>query len=141
MSDFTPISAIAGGALIGLSASIVLAYHGRVAGVSGILDGALAAPRKNVDFRIPFLAGLVLLGFVASFFFPRSFGPAVVGLVPLAIAGVLVGFGTRLSNGCTSGHGISGSARLSLRSLVATVTFIAVGMITTFVVLHLRGGA
>ena len=138
--SFTPIPALIGGALIGASASILYAYHGRIAGMSGILDGALAEPKKSVDFRLPFLAGLLAIGFVWSLVSPASFGAPIRGLVPLAIAGVLVGFGTRLGNGCTSGHGISGLSRLSLRSLVATVTFIATGMFTTYVALHLRGG-
>lgn len=141
MSQFSPISALIGGGLIGLSASVLLAYQGKVAGITGILDTFLAEPRKNLGWRLPFLVGLVLTGFLASLVAPSMLGAPVQGLVPLAIAGVLVGFGTRLGNGCTSGHGISGLSRLSPRSAVATVTFIAAGMLTTYVVLHLRGGA
>ena len=141
MTDFTPFSALAGGALIGLSASILLWHEGRVAGISGIFDTFLAEPKQSLGWRLPFLAGLVVAGFVASLFVPRAFGAPVQGLLPLAIAGVLVGFGTRLGNGCTSGHGISGLSRLSVRSAVATMTFIAAGVIATYVTLHLRGGA
>ena len=141
MSHFTPISALVGGGLIGLSASVLLGYQGRVAGISGILDAFLAEPKQNLGWRLPFLVGLVVAGVVASLFAPHAFGAPVAGLVPLAIGGVLVGFGTRLGNGCTAGHGISGLSRLSVRSLVATVTFIAAGMLTTYVTLHLRGGA
>ena len=137
MSQFSPISAIIGGGLIGLSASVLLAYQGKVAGI----DTFLAEPKKNLGWRLPFLVGLVLTGFLVSLLAPSALGAPVQGLVPLAVAGVLVGFGTRLGNGCTSGHGISGLSRLSPRSAVATVTFIAAGMLTTYVVLHLRGGA
>lgn len=141
MTDFTPFSALAGGALIGLSASVLLWHQGKVAGISGILDAFLAEPKQSLGWRLPFLAGLVVAGFVASLFLPHAFGAPVRGLVPLAVAGVLVGFGTRLGNGCTAGHGISGLSRLSVRSAVATATFIAAGMLTTYVALHLRGGA
>ena len=141
MTDFTPFSGLAGGALIGLSASVLLWHQGRVAGISGIFDTFLAEPKQSLGWRLPFLAGLVAAGFVASLFVPRAFGAPIVGLVPLAVAGVLVGFGSRLGNGCTAGHGISGLSRLSVRSAVATVTFIVAGMITTYVTFHLRGGA
>lgn len=141
MSQFTPISALVGGVLIGASASIALLYHGKIAGISGIVDGALEAPRKNLDWRVPFIVGLIAAGFVASFFVPQAFGAPVRGILPLAIAGVLVGFGTRLGNGCTSGHGISGLSRLSPRSLVATLTFIGAGVVTTYLVHHFGGGA
>jgi uncharacterized membrane protein YedE/YeeE len=141
MSHFTPVSALLGGVLIGAAASLLYLWHGRIAGISGILDAALTEPQTNLRWRTPFLVGLVVTGLVASRFVPSSVGAAVVSGAPLVVAGLLVGFGTRLANGCTSGHGISGLARLSPRSLAATVTFVGVGMLTTFVVLHLRGGA
>ncbi|HEX7604674.1 MAG TPA: YeeE/YedE thiosulfate transporter family protein [Polyangiaceae bacterium] len=141
MSDFTPFSALAGGALLGLSASLLLWHQGRVAGISGILDSFLAEPKQSLGWRLPFLAGLVVAGFVASLFVPRAFGAPIQGVVPLALAGVLVGFGSRLGNGCTAGHAISGLSRLSVRSAVATTTFIAAGMITTYVTFHLGGGS
>jgi uncharacterized protein len=141
MVDFTPWSALAGGALIGASASLLLLVRGDVAGISGILDAALGAPRRNVVWRIPFLLGLVVVGLVASRFAPAALGAPVRGLLPVAIAGVLVGFGTRLGNGCTSGHGVAGLSRLSWRSAVATLTFIAAGMATTYLLLHVRGAS
>ena len=141
MVDFTPYSGLLGGALIGASASLLLFVRGGVAGISGIRDATLAAPRQNLRWRLPFLFGLVVAGLVASRFFPQAIGAPVRGLFPLAIAGVLVGFGTRLGSGCTSGHGVAGLSRLSLRSLVATMTFIVAGMITTYVLLHLRGAS
>ena len=141
MSHFTPISALVGGVLIGAAASLLFFWQGRIAGISGILDASLSEPLKNLRWRIPFLLGLLVTGGIAGVVAPSGFGPAVLSGVPLVLAGVLVGFGTRLANGCTSGHGISGLARLSPRSLAATCTFVGVGMLTTFVVLHLRSGA
>jgi uncharacterized protein len=141
MSPFSPYAALAGGALIGAAASLLLLVQGRVAGISGIVDGALAEAGKNQSWRVPFLLGLVVTGFVASRFVPGAVGPAVAGLLPVAVAGAFVGFGTRLGNGCTSGHGVSGLSRLSVRSLVATVTFILAGMLTAYLLLHVRGAA
>ncbi len=143
MTHFTPIAALAGGVLIGAAASVLFFWQGRIAGISGILDASLAEPVKNLRWRIPFLLGLLVTGGIVGALFPSGFGAAVLSGIPLVVAGVLVGFGTRLANGCTSGHGISGLARLSPRSLAATVTFVGVGMLTTFValhVLHLGGG-
>ncbi len=139
MSDFTPVSALVGGALIGASASVLLLFRGRIAGISGIVDAAVTSPRAALGWQLPFLAGLVVVGSVTRLTFPSAVGPSIGSLSTVAAAGVLVGFGTRLSNGCTSGHGVVGLARLSKRSLVATLTFIAFGMLTTWAVLHARG--
>jgi uncharacterized membrane protein YedE/YeeE len=135
--DFTPISALLGGALIGVGAVWLLAANGRIAGVSGILHGALAL--NEWPWRAAFLLGLVLAG-VAW----QSAGAPVqvrqslpVGWV--AAAGLLVGFGTRLGGGCTSGHGVCGLARLSMRSLVAVAVFMVVAVATTYVVRHVLG--
>ena len=124
------ILSLAGGLLIGAAAALLLLGGGRVAGVTGILDGALGRP----SWRWSFLGGLFAGGLIMAFVYPAALGPPVASLLPLAIAGFLVGFGTRLSGGCTSGHGVCGVSRLSTRSLVATGTFIASGMITVFVV-------
>lgn len=131
----TFLAPLAGGALIGAASSLLLAFHGRVAGITGIFEGALlrSDDDREAPFRLPFLAGLAIVGLVVSFLVPASLGAPVRGAIPIAVAGLLVGFGTRLSNGCTSGHGVSGLARLSLRSLVATLTFIGTGVLTTFV--------
>jgi uncharacterized membrane protein YedE/YeeE len=141
VSDFTPVSALAGGALIGASASLLLLFRGRIAGISGIVDASLASPRDSIGWRLPFLAGMIVVGVVAHLAFPSAIGPSIGGFSTVAAAGLLVGFGTRLGNGCTSGHGVVGLARLSKRSLVATLTFIAFGMLTTWLVLHARGAA
>lgn len=135
MSTFTPISALLGGALIGASATAVWALHGRIAGVSGIMDRALGAPARE-PWRVAFLVGLVAVGLLVAVLSPGSVGHAAVSSSAVVLAGVLVGFGTRLGNGCTSGHGVCGLARLSVRSLVATTTFIAAGVVSTYVTLH-----
>lgn len=125
----TLLRALAGGALIGLAASLVLLTHGRVAGISGTLGRALV-PDGGRAFRIPFLAGLVVTGVVAAVLAPSSIGSAIRGTPLLAVAGLLVGIGTTLGNGCTSGHGVCGLSRGSPRSLVAVATFMLTGALT-----------
>ena len=129
------ILAIAGGLLIGLSASLFWSLNGRVAGVSGILGGALFERGRERAVRIAFLVGLVLAGGGFAAFSQRVPAPSLP-LLPLSAAGLLVGFGTRLSGGCTSGHGVCGLSRFSLRSLAAVLTFIGTGALTVFVVRH-----
>ncbi|HSO33613.1 MAG TPA: YeeE/YedE family protein [Labilithrix sp.] len=144
MEIFTPLNALAGGALIGLAASLLLLFHGRIAGVSGILGDTLLAPgaRGEAVYRLAFLVGLFAAGLGVRFLYPSALGsistPAVT--FPLVIvAGLLVGYGTRLGNGCTSGHGVCGISRLSKRSIVATMTFMAAGGVTVFLVRHVLG--
>lgn len=137
---FTPVSAAVGGAMIGLSAAVLLLVLGRIAGISGILNQALES-RDDRGWRWLFLAAL-MLGAVAVFrIFGLSAGNAVVSPPWLIAAGLLVGAGTRLGNGCTSGHGICGLARLSKRSLVAVLLFMGTGMLTVYVMRHVFGGA
>ncbi len=120
-----------GGALIGLAASLFLLAHGRVAGISGLLGGLLQSSPTDVPIRGWFLFGLMLAGLFARAVFPGTFEKVATPGVGIAIAsGLLVGFGTRLGNGCTSGHGVCGISRLSVRSLFATVTFISAGALT-----------
>jgi uncharacterized membrane protein YedE/YeeE len=124
------LTGLLGGALIGLAATVYLLATGRVAGVSGILAGALG-DREARRERLAFLAGLIGAGLIAAA--TASASPAAVNPYPtpvLLVAGVLVGFGTRLGRGCTSGHGVCGVSRLSIASLVATTTFIAAGAAT-----------
>jgi len=139
MNDFTPFSALAGGALIGLAASMFLLTHGKVAGISGLFGGLLSPSAEDGPVRFAFVAGLVLAGVFARMFAPGLFAamPASRPMIVVALAGLLVGYGTRVGNGCTSGHGVCGISRFSVRSLVATVTFIATGAITV----ALFGGA
>jgi len=145
VETFTPYSALAGGALIGLAAALLLLFHGRIAGISGILGEALrGGARESGSFRIAFLVGLGAAALALRLVHPAAFAGAdsLGGAVPIAVvagAGLLVGYGTRLGNGCTSGHGVCGVSRLSKRSIVATMTFMATGALTTFVVRHLLG--
>ncbi len=135
---------LAGGVLIGLSATLLLALHGRVAGISGILGNAISTniPRQERRWRLEFLLGLIGAGALLSLLAPEQFSSSPeASLLLVGLAGVLVGFGTRLGSGCTSGHGVCGISRLSLRSLVATVTFIAFGALTVFLVKQFGGAA
>jgi uncharacterized membrane protein YedE/YeeE len=123
-------SAVAGGMLIGLAASILLAGNGRIAGISGMIAGLLPPQPGDWTFRVWFLAGLMLTGAVASVIAPQLLGTSPRSLGWVALAGLLVGSGTRLSGGCTSGHGVCGVSRLAPRSIVATLVFIAFGIVT-----------
>ena len=137
---FTPLAALTGGAMIGLAAVLLLALVGRVAGISGILNGAVER-REGRAWRAAFLLGLV--GGAALWFgFGHAVPPPRTGfpLPWLIAAGLLVGFGTRLGSGCTSGHGICGLARLSRRSLVAVLVFMGTGFATVYVLRHVLGG-
>ena len=140
-TSFTPVASLAGGALIGLSASLLWATHGRIAGITGIVGEAFRRRAGDLEWRLLFIAGLVGGGAVIARLWPGTLGaggarsPAV-----LVVAGLLVGVGTRLGNGCTSGHGVCGVARLSPRSLVATAVFMASGMATVWVLRHALGG-
>lgn len=140
MTEFTPFSAALGGALIGLASALLLWLNGRIAGISGILGQVVRAPSGRNAWRWLFLAGLVL-GAALYQALPGEAAPVrqgfPVGL--LVLAGLLTGFGTAMAGGCTSGHGVCGLGRLSVRSLVATLCFLLTALITTFVVRHLVG--
>lgn len=133
---FTPWSAVAGGALIGGAAAILILFNGRIAGISGILGGLLSVPKGDAGWRTAFIVGLCaapLLAMVAGL----TVQPEVeASWLEVGAAGLLVGVGTRYAGGCTSGHGVCGLSRGALRSLAATVTFMAAGFITVFVRLH-----
>ena len=131
-----------GGALIGLSASLLLLLNGRIAGISGIAGGLMGSASGDRGWRLSFLAGLLGGGLLLRFGWPGTLGaPPVANPWWLVAAGLLVGVGTRLGNGCTSGHGVCGISRGARRSLVATLTFMAAGILTVFVVRHVLGGA
>jgi len=136
---FTPGRAVAGGVLIGLAAAMLVLLIGRIAGVSGVLGGLLRPRRGEIGWRAAFLAGLLAApiahALVAAWPRPRIDADMEI----LVIAGLLVGIGTRYGSGCTSGHGVCGISRLSPRSLVATVAFMAAGFETLYVVRHLVG--
>lgn len=137
---FSPVTALSGGALIGLGSLLLLWGLGRIAGISGILGSLLARPGADTAWRLAFLAGIAL-GALLVVRVTGAPAPALIqGPVTLAGAGLLVGYGTRLGSGCTSGHGICGLARLSPRSLAAVITFMALAMLTTFIVRHVIAG-
>ena len=144
ITSFTPLSAAIGGALIGLAAVLLMALNGRIAGISGILAGIMAPLRGEgrADFSwcLAFIGGLVLAPLLAGLFR----GEAIQISTPhplwmMALGGVLVGYGTRLGSGCTSGHGVCGIARLSKRSLAATAMFMTTAIVTVFIVNQLLG--
>jgi uncharacterized protein len=130
----TWILAVAGGAMIGAASALLLLTHGRIAGISGAL-GSLLPPgaARDRDWRLAFLGGLLAAGVVAAAIAPDAVGASVRSTPAVIVAGLLVGFGTRLGSGCTSGHGVCGVSRLSTRSLVAVATFMTTGAITTWV--------
>ena len=142
MENFTPYSALIGGILLGISATLLLWMNGQIAGISGIFRGAIKMGAPDRLWRVLFLCGLMIGGTA----WWQMVGPSFVvrtnfSLPLLVFAGVLVGFGSRIGNGCTSGHGVCGLGRLSGRSLASTLTFFSVALLTTFVVRHLLGGA
>ncbi len=142
MEHFTPGASFLGGVLIGLSASFLLLCNGKIAGISGIIGGVLRPAKGDTLWRVFFVAGLLMGGFVLRLVSPHVFDIAIGRSGgTMMLAGLLVGFGARLGNGCTSGHGICGISRFSPRSLVATLTFIAAGAITVYVVNTFFGGA
>jgi len=140
VSQFTPLSSFAGGTLIGVAAALLLVANGRIAGSSGIVGGLLRRPAGDTAWRALFVAGLLGGGVVLQLVRPSAIGPSLVGVPLLVVAGLLVGFGTSMGSGCTSGHGVCGIGRLSPRSIVATVTFMLAGAVTTYVLRHLLGG-
>ena len=149
MHNLTPLSGLAGGALIGLAASMLMLLTGRLAGVSGIAGGLLSSGSDKAfsdktfsdkAWRIAFIAGLVAAALIVPLLGGPSAAKPAANLVMFAIAGLLVGFGSRMGNGCTSGHGVCGFARLSARSIVATVIFMGVAVATVAIVRHGFGG-
>jgi len=138
-AHFTPASALGGGALIGLAATILILGAGRIMGAAGILGGALAMRPDDMEWRLSLIAGLLLAPTVMMLFGAADRPHFDASWPVLIVSGLLVGFGTRLASGCTSGHGVCGIARLSPRSLAATALFVATGFLTVFVVRHAIG--
>jgi len=142
MTEFTPWSGLAGGALIGLASAILLLSLNRVAGISGIACGVLQPPAQTERWRWMFIAGLVLGTVLFRLAGGNTAGVSISSnLLLLLASGLLVGFGTRMGSGCTSGHGVCGISRGSVRSIVATLVFMASGAVTVYVVRHLLGDA
>jgi uncharacterized membrane protein YedE/YeeE len=141
MANFTPLSAAVGGALIGLSAALLMLIAGRIAGISGILGATLGLGTGDRAWRLAFIAGLIfapVAAMLAGYPVPAPQMPA--SWLVIAAAGLLVGFGARLGGGCTSGHGVCGIARISKRSIVATLVFMGAAMIVVALMRHVIGG-
>ncbi|MET0856927.1 MAG: YeeE/YedE family protein [Telluria sp.] len=138
-AHFAPWTSLAGGALIGLAAALLVLFNGRIAGISGIVGGLLAWPKGDAAWRVAFVLGLVAAPLAYGLYAPLPAVQIDAGDVTLVAAGLLVGIGTRYGAGCTSGHGVCGLSRLSPRSLAATAAFMAGGFATVFIVRHLAG--
>ncbi|MGH1346153.1 MAG: YeeE/YedE family protein [Nannocystales bacterium] len=138
MTEFTPIASSIGGLLIGLSAAMMLVLKGRIAGISGIIGGLASAPAGERPWRLAFMGGLLAGGVVMVALVPGQFGSQpTAGTGALVVAGLLVGVGTRIGGGCTSGHGVCGLSRFSPRSMVATALFMSFAAITVFFTRHI----
>lgn len=131
-STFTPLSSLIGGLLIGIATAILILLNGRIAGISGILGGLLTLKKDEISWRLAFIGGISISSLLYLFIHPLPSIIIKANYIEITIAGLLVGFGTRLGSGCTSGHGICGVSRLSVRSITATLTFIATGMFTVY---------
>jgi uncharacterized membrane protein YedE/YeeE len=140
MANFTPISAAIGGALIGLAAVLLMLFNGRIAGVTGVFAGLVDPTSIGRAWRATFIAGLIAAPFSAAVIGCTVPVPQMpTSVITVAAAGLLVGFGTRLSNGCTSGHGVCGIARLSPRSITATAVFMGAAIIVVAMIRHVLG--
>ena len=137
MENFTPVSGLIGGLLIGLAAALLLLLNGRISGISGIVGGLLVPKSSDAAWRVVFVAGLLLGAFAYMLAAGGTIPVQMQASLPvLVVAGLLVGFGTRLGSGCTSGHGVCGIARLSRRSMGATSVFFGVAILTVFLTHH-----
>jgi uncharacterized protein len=138
MANFTPYPALIGGILIGLSAALLMLFNGRIAGISGILGGLVALKSGDMNWRFAFLLGLLFAPLILMVFGVEVVSPEIQGSWPLwVLSGLLVGYGTKLAKGCTSGHGVCGLARLSWRSMVATLLFMGIAGLTVYAQQHL----
>lgn len=141
MTEFTPVTGLLGGMLIGLAAVWLAAAQGRIAGISGILGGLFTPNRANLPWQLAFIVGLLVAPTLHTLWLGEAPRVDVLASWPVLIAGGLaVGFGTRMAGGCTSGHGVCGLGRFSARSLVATATFMAAAGVTVFLIRHVVGG-
>lgn len=136
---FTPWTSLAGGVLIGLAVAVFILFNGRISGISGILGGLLRPVQADLGWRLAFLGGLIVSPLLYALVSDLPEVEIEAGFWQLILAGLLVGIGTRYGSGCTSGHGICGIARLSPRSIVATVAFMLAGMLVVFFMRHIVG--
>ncbi|MBE9224366.1 YeeE/YedE family protein [Phormidium sp. LEGE 05292] len=136
MADFNWLTALFGGVLIGSSATLLLAFNGRIAGISGMINGAITFSKQE-NWRWIFILGMLLGGIFYEYVLaPQPTPKSTFAPLAMIIGGLLVGFGTRMGSGCTSGHGVCGLGRLSIRSLVAVLTFLTTAIVTVFIVRH-----
>lgn len=136
-NSFTPGASVAGGLLIGLAAALFVLLNGRIAGISGIVGGLIKPRSGDIAWRISFIGGIVVAPIIYAIFFDLPEVRIDADSGTLILAGLIVGLGTRFGSGCTSGHGVCGISRLSMRSVVATLIFMLTGFITAFLVRHL----
>lgn len=139
-NHFTPLAALTGGLLIGIAAAMFLLWNGRIAGISGIIGGLLRPKPDDLAWRFAFIGGLIAAPLIYRLFAPLPEIHITANTLMVIAAGLLVGVGTRYGAGCTSGHGVCGISRLSLRSVIATLIFMAAGFATVFVTRHLIAG-
>ena len=141
MEGFTPVLSSIGGVLIGLAAIALLYFNGRIAGLSGIMGGVLRPQKGDTRWRTLFVAGLLVGALLILWFHPQSMAIRIgVSDTTVILGGLLVGLGTRIGNGCTSGHGVCGVGRLAPRSMVASAVFFSFAVLTTYVMRHVLGG-
>lgn len=138
-NNFTPWASLAGGALLGIAAAMLIFFNGRIAGISGIVGGLVKPRLHDVSWRIAFISGLIIAPLLWQIF--SALPPIQIGAsnTLLVVSGLLVGIGTRFGAGCTSGHGVCGISRLSPRSIIATLSFMFAGFVTVYVVRHILG--
>lgn len=135
-SQFTPWPALAGGAVIGMAVAILVLFNGRIAGISGIAGGVLKMQKSDTGWRIAFISGLVAAPLVWQLFLSLPAIRIDGSYAMMAVAGLIVGIGTRYGSGCTSGHGVCGLSRLSPRSIIATLSFMGTGFVTVYLIRH-----
>lgn len=138
-NNFTPWSALAGGALIGLASALFVLFNGRIAGITGIMGGLLKPKAGDIGWRLAFIIGLIVAPIIWQIFLPLPAIQIEASDTLLAIAGLIVGISTRYGSGCTSGHGVCGISRLSPRSIIATLAFMGTGFLTVYIARHLLG--
>lgn len=136
-SEATPVYSLVGGVIIGVAVSILILFNGKIAGISGILGGVLKPKAGDVSWRVVFILGLIISPSIYDLFHTLPKVSITASHWEVLIAGLLVGLGTRLGSGCTSGHGVCGISRLSFRSIIATICFMLAGIVTVFLTHHL----
>jgi uncharacterized membrane protein YedE/YeeE len=138
-NNFTPWTALAGGALIGIASAMFVLFNGRIAGITGIMGGLLKPKSGDIGWRLAFIIGLIIAPVVWQFLTPLPAMQIDASYILLVLAGLIVGISTRYGSGCTSGHGVCGISRLSPRSIVATLAFMGTGFLTVYFVRHVLG--